>query len=43
MEGLSNVASLVITITGENDAPVATNDVGATTELGTTTGSVLSK
>ena len=39
---LSNVATLVITITGENDAPVATNDVGATTELGTTTGSVLS-
>ena len=39
---LSNVASLVITITGENDVPVAANDAGATTELGTTTGSVLS-
>ena len=40
--GLSNTASLVITLTGENDTPVAANDAGATTEIGTTTGSVLS-
>jgi VCBS repeat-containing protein len=39
---LSNLATLVITITGENDAPVAVDDVGATTEVGTTTGAVLS-
>ena len=36
---LGNVVSLVITITGENDAPVAANNAAATTELGTTTGS----
>src|SRR3954452_19309999 len=37
----SNSATLTITITGENDAPTANNDAGATTELGTTSGNVL--
>jgi len=40
--GLFFEKTFAITITNINEAPVAVNDTGATTELGTTTGAVLS-
>ncbi|MFP1683150.1 Ig-like domain-containing protein [Alloalcanivorax sp. C16-1] len=40
-EGGFDTATLTITVTGVNDAPVAVNDTGTTTENSTTSGNVL--